>query len=112
MFAYIQNSIQVPKPLPSSKILFPELINQYDDSDIYIDRECRLYMAQSSIPGAGFGMFTARNIRKNEIIDPSPQIVIPLIDIEEEDFYADSVLAYYPWAARTQGSHLESKSPR
>jgi len=56
------------------------------------DNECSLYMAQSSIPGAGFGLFTTREVPEGEGILPyadAPNIVVcdyEFFDIEHTDW--------------------------
>jgi hypothetical protein len=47
--------------------------------------ECLLYMAPSSIPNAGFGMFTTRPIAKDELVIPIPDA--PTIAICDENLF-------------------------
>lgn len=66
---------------------------------------CRLYMAPSSIPNSGLGMYAGTKIPPLTYIDLNPQIVIPLLDIEDhagEKKYDNSVLSNYPWAGYSQ----------
>lgn len=44
-------------------------------------KECGLWVAPSSLPGAGLGMFAGRDFEKNELMQPSGDVVIPIIDI-------------------------------
>ena len=76
------------------------------------DFECRLYMAPSSIPNSGLGVYSGVLIPPSTFVDINPQIILPLVDIEEHigsSTYDDSVLANYPWLGYTQGVHLEAK---
>ena len=49
------------------------------DNRSFDDQECSVYIAQSSIPGAGFGIFTTRDLLKGSDIVPysdAPSIII------------------------------------
>ncbi|KAL7494773.1 hypothetical protein ACHAWT_003346 [Skeletonema menzelii] len=55
------------------------------------DEQCRLYLAESTIPGAGLGIFTGIDLQENSNV-AEPDIVIPLADYEwhtamEQDFH-------------------------
>lgn len=71
---------------------------------------CSLYMAQSSIPNSGLGIFAGKDFVEDEMVDPFPQAVIPLVDIESNPFYSMSVLSNYPWSAWSQDAQFESES--
>jgi hypothetical protein len=59
--------------------------------------ECLLYMAPSSIPNAGFGMFTTRPIAKDELVIPIPYApTIAICDEKLSDYdYDDENLFYH-----------------
>jgi hypothetical protein len=103
------NALRTAIPLPKiSKMPNVQFSDRYSDDDIEIDMNCGLYMAESSIPNAGFGMYAGRDIEPEDFVDPSPQIVIPLIDMDDHPDFPKSVLSLYPWNPMTQGAHLES----
>lgn len=106
LYNSLRSTIPPPNISKTPDILFS---GRYDDDDIDVNMNCGLYMAESSIPNAGLGMYAGRDIRKGELVDPSPQIVIPLIDIDDSPYYSDSVLSFYPWNSMTQGAHLEAE---
>lgn len=105
------NSLRSAVPLPkiSKTPRSMQFTDRFSDDDIEIDMNCGLYMAESSIPNAGFGMYTGKDIEPGQFVDPAPQIVIPLIDMDNSDFFGASVLSLYPWNPMTQGAHLESE---
>ena len=88
--------------------------NNTDDNDDQYEpistKTCSLYMAQSSIPNSGLGIFAGRDFTKDEMVDPSPQAVIPLFDMESNPLYSSSILADYPWSAWSQNAQFESTS--
>lgn len=50
--------------------------------------KCSLYMAPSSIPNAGFGVFTTRQVRKGTPVSPypdSPAVIVTDIKLHSED---------------------------
>lgn len=53
--------------------------------------ECRLYLAQSSIPNAGLGIFTGIPLQPNQTI-AEPDVIVPITDVawnaaEDLDFH-------------------------
>jgi len=68
------------------------------DSSIPLnDNECSLYLAQSSIPGAGFGLFTTRDVQNGEGILPySDAPTIPICDVKDVE-HTDWVHHSYVW---------------
>ena len=89
-----------------------------DDDDVNIDQSttktissssCSLYMAQSSIPNSGLGIYTGRDFTEGDVVDPRPQVALPLIQIDDNDYYSTSTLRNYPWHAKLSGTHLEDK---
>lgn len=51
-----------------------------DDDD---DDVCGLWLAMSSIPGAGLGMYAGRNFTRGEELIPTGDLVVPVVDIPE-----------------------------
>jgi hypothetical protein len=61
--------------------------------------ECETYMAPSTIPGAGMGLFAARDYAQDEYIT-SGDIVIPILDLQTHNEAIDTqmiVLQQYYW---------------
>jgi len=104
--AYLEERKGVPELKPPP--VFPKTWYQ-DDDEKYAEPICSLYMAESSIPNAGLGIFAGRAFEEEEPVDPSPQVVVPLIDLEGHPLYSGSVLANYPWAGWSQGAHFEAE---
>ena len=52
--------------------------------------DCGLYMAPSSIPNAGYGLYTARPLQENETIHPL-DLAIHIVDIYEQVDYQESI---------------------
>jgi hypothetical protein len=48
--------------------------------------ECGVWLAPSSIPGAGLGMYAGRDFKKGENLQPSGEIVIPMVDLNSHQF--------------------------
>jgi hypothetical protein len=59
-----------------------------DDNDVlespsdtsYMD-ECGVWLAPSTIPGAGLGIFSGRDFKKKEQFMPTGDVVVPIVDI-------------------------------
>ena len=59
------------------------------------DEECGIYLAQSTIANAGFGLFAGKDYSKNELLLHAPShgdIVIPIVDfkfhsVDQREFY-------------------------
>lgn len=103
--AYLEERKGAPELKPPP--VFPKTWYQ-GNVETYAEPTCSLYMAESSIPNAGLGIFAGRAFFEEEPVDPSPQVVIPLIDLENSPLYTGSVLANYPWAGWSQGAHFEA----
>lgn len=43
---------------------------------------CGIWLAPSTIPGAGLGMYAGRNFRKGDLLQEYGDVVIPIVDIE------------------------------
>ena len=43
--------------------------------------ECSIWLAPSSLPGAGLGMYAGRAFQKGELLHPTGDVVIPITDI-------------------------------
>lgn len=45
------------------------------------NKECGIYLAQSTIPNAGLGMFAGKDYRKNSKVTDG-DIIVPLIEVD------------------------------
>ena len=104
IFNDMKQHIGVQKP--HHKPILPKKWDRHHDS--IAEPECSLYMAESSIPNSGLGIYAGKDFGIHESIDNAPQVVIPLIDMES-DTYDGTVLSDYPWAGHTQNAHLEGR---
>ena len=105
--SYMAARIGMPEIVPAPA--FPKTWED-DEDEFLASPSCSLFMAESSIPNAGLGMFAGKGFGEKELVDPSPQAIIPLIDINENThLYSGSVLSNYPWSAWTQGADFESR---
>lgn len=115
---YLEQQQGIPNLTPPSNPprIFPQSLSasslkyNYDDEDEDETPSCSLYMAESSIPNSGLGIFAGKDFMEDEMVDPSPQVVIPLIDIESNPLYSRSVLSDYPWSAWSQDAQFEGDS--
>lgn len=64
----------------------------HHDDDPHQQQECGVYLATSTIPGAGFGMFAGRDYRNGEHIHTYGDIVIPTVDLHAHVGHQD-----FPW---------------
>ena len=66
--------------------------------------ECGVYLAQSTIPGAGMGIFAGRNYKQNEFILDG-DIVIPLVDMNWHNGWDKFVFLWndYVWSTEFAG---------
>ena len=74
---------------------------------------CKLYLAESSIPNAGLGMYSGVPISPNQTLTISQQdVVIPILDIELHNDYnpIEWLIRDYTWSSSMLGGvHLEAK---
>jgi hypothetical protein len=75
---------------------------------------CGLWLAPSSLPGAGLGMFAGRDFAKDELLQETGDVVIPIVDIMMHqrgrgkfNFLWDE----YTWNGRSLGTPWEMKGP-
>lgn len=101
--SYMKNRDGIPMEL----ILEPIFENSENDGT-EAESSCSLYMAESSIPYSGLGMYAGRDFDRGERIENLPQVVVPLIDYHKDG----SILTNYPWDASNHGAVLESKSSK
>ena len=73
-----------------------------------IEQTCSLYMAESSIPNSGLGVYAGKDIARSDLVDDMPQVVIPLIDFKDKK----TILWDYPWSGEWYGATLESTNPK
>ena len=74
-----------------------------DNSQRYQPHQCSLYLAPSSIPNAGFGVYTGRDLKEGEdVLSSVESPVIPICD-EYENFMheEDSNFPDYSWVSRS-----------
>lgn len=74
-----------------------------NDNDVPL--QCGLYLAESSIPNAGWGMYTGIELEEGQVIPPV-DVVIPVIDSEVHMTY----LKHYKRLEQTLGSAVTGKS--
>ncbi|CAB9524160.1 Guanylate cyclase [Seminavis robusta] len=69
-------------------------------------QECGVWLAPSSIPGAGLGMFAGKDFRKGQELQPTGDIVIPIVDITYHQYALGSryflLFDDYIWNAHFQ----------
>lgn len=91
-----------------SRAPIPAEISTDDEDD---SSSCELYLAESTIPGAGLGIFSAIPINKGELIGTG-EVAIPLLDLDwhngDEDYFF--VLSDYVWDGRKMAMGLEVDS--
>ena len=54
--------------------------------DDVMQQECGIWLAPSSLPGAGLGMYAGRDFAPREPMQPTGDVVIPMIDIQQQQF--------------------------
>ena len=75
-----------------------------DMEEDVIEQTCSLYMAESSIPNSGLGVYAGIDIARSDLVDDMPQVLIPLIDFKEKK----KILWDYLWDADWYGGTLEN----
>lgn len=68
---------------------------------------CGVWLAKSTIPGAGLGMFAGKDFAKNEDLLPVGDVVVPLVDI---DFHLGGGLSLwdeYAWNGKEMNLGLD-----
>uniref|UniRef100_A0A7S4RQ41 SET domain-containing protein n=1 Tax=Ditylum brightwellii TaxID=49249 RepID=A0A7S4RQ41_9STRA len=68
------------------------------------DKKCGLYLAESSIPGAGLGLYVGVDVEEGDLIS-YPDICINLLDMEHK-----TVASEYSWSSSQIGSEFEAMS--
>jgi len=98
--------------------LGPSVYEQQHDHDHHQQQKhdsqqrCTLYLAESSIPNAGLGIYSGISIRKNETFSHHlDDIVIPIHDIELHNDYKPVkwLISDYTWTASKLGVDVEAK---
>jgi hypothetical protein len=56
------------------------------------ESQCGIYFAKSTIPGAGLGMFAGKSFKKDDLLLPTGDVVLPVVDIvlhngKDEDWH-------------------------
>ncbi|GKY97920.1 hypothetical protein MPSEU_000750000 [Mayamaea pseudoterrestris] len=74
--------------------------------------ECSIYLAPSTIPGAGLGMFSGKNYKENDFLT-SGDLLVPLIDLQAHngdiDIH-DLVLQSYYWLTYSMPAFMQSEA--
>ena len=69
------------------------------------DEECGVWLAPSTIPGAGLGMFAGKNFAKNDVLVPTGDSVIGIIDIgvhnRPQDHPESFLWDEYTWSGKS-----------
>lgn len=81
-----QRSARTASSSTSSSTYLPLERELHEDTEREFPTECQLYMAQSSIPNAGIGIFTATDLTRNQFVGEG-EMLIPLTDIMFNDFW-------------------------
>ena len=68
---------------------------------------CGVWLAKSTIPGAGFGMFAGKDFAKNEDLLPSGDVVIPVVDIDIHNGRGLFLWDEYTWDGKELNLGLE-----
>ena len=92
-----------------SVIMIPSSSSSSSDTAQQQGMECDYYLAESTIPNAGWGIFTARPLYQNELINiTNGESGIPVIDLTtEHGKYLYTLYYNYMWNADVIGSHNE-----
>jgi hypothetical protein len=71
-----------------------------------VDQECGLYLAPSTIPGAGLGMFSANRKSVGEIIGTG-EVIVPLVELSFYHGYKNEFVPFvnYYWRGGERGLH-------
>lgn len=69
------------------------------------DEECGVWLAPSTIPGAGLGMFAGKNFAKNDVLIPTGDSVIGIVDIgvhnRPQDHPESFLWDEYTWSGKS-----------
>ena len=93
--------------------LSPEQFDNDDDDDV--EASCTVYIAPSSIPGAGLGMFTGVDLKQGDIVGYG-DVIVPIVDFiyhmsADYKFKVEShfdPMANYVWDGREMGLQYET----
>ena len=74
-------------------------------------QRCKLYLAESSIPNAGLGIYFGDDIAENETLSHFQDVVLPILDIELHNDYnaIEWLISEYSWTASKLGVEVEAK---
>ena len=89
--------------------LLVSLAHSSSDSDN--DDSCGLYLAPSTIPNAGLGVFTTRPLQEGQVVDTPSDLCIPIVDqkwhMGRKDFFWTP--SEYVWNGDVMNMHHESE---
>jgi hypothetical protein len=79
-------------------------------------RQCRLYMAPSTIPGAGLGIFTGIELKANDILHGTGDVAYPIVDLNYHlsgsgDSGVVDPMSDYIWHGPELGMYVETSDP-
>merc|ERR1712176_702223 len=87
--------------LASCLLSFPHPIHAKIPASEKSNATCELYLATSSIPNAGMGIFTGMDILEGDLIS-APDICLPIMDLKE---FSHHQVGNYIWYGRMIGSN-------
>lgn len=99
-------------PAPSSMLDVMEVENEKRDETIMApqDLECHLYLAPSTIEGAGLGIFSAVDKEPGDTVG-NGDVCIPVAELYWHNYNVDpNPLKDYFWAGKAMGMHTESST--
>ena len=72
-----------------------------------VNAQCQFFLAESAIPMAGLGVFTAINIKKNHPVQNTPDICVYITDANNQ-----TEVDTHTWQDHRFGAQWEAKNPR
>ena len=98
----------------SAPIVDDDVFSQFLLSTASEDKQettsCTFYLARSTIPNGGLGLFTTRSFAKGEVISPPNEIIIQVPDLNPVFTSGIDLLLYdYIWDGSTTGGQYEGK---
>lgn len=84
------------------------------EKDVQLDLECGIWVAPSTIDGAGLGMFAGRDFRPQEELLPSGDSMVPIVDYRYHALASSKtnhtwLWDEYSWNSDKMLAHLEGK---
>lgn len=104
MISSISNSILPYLLLMAKMVSTAETITFYDGSD---NDMCSLFLAPSTVPGAGYGIFTTKDVAPGTEFF-GENIAVPLIDLSLYDVTHSLIFTDYYWAGSSEHQKYEA----